>query len=120
MTVMVGSLLLVWSCGYAKSYFSLWSGVISSPLPATWGLVVRRGSVCYSGLVTFHSHRSVHGVWSGCVVVSFLWFAFASKVKNSRDLSSMAAPPLLFCPTFVMSSSLQGRVALYRCGDLFE
>ncbi|CAN7127156.1 unnamed protein product, partial [Brassica rapa subsp. narinosa] len=101
-TVTVGSLLLVWSCGYAKSYFSLWSGVISSPLPATWGLVVRRGSVCYSGLVTFHSHRSVHGV------------------KNSRDLSSMAAPPLLFCPTFVMSSSLQGRVALYRCGDLFE
>ncbi|CAN6891936.1 unnamed protein product [Brassica oleracea] len=35
------------------------------------------------------------------------------QVKSFWDLSSMAAPPLFwFCPTFVMSSSLQGRVAL--------
>ena len=72
----------------------------------------RRGSVYCSWLVTVHSRRSVHGVWSDCVDVVSV-FCVCKQVKSFWDLSSMAAPPLFwFCPTFVMSSSLQGRVAL--------
>ncbi|KAL0845841.1 hypothetical protein Bca101_019087 [Brassica carinata] len=46
--------------------------VISSPLRATWCLVIRQGSVCYSGLVMVHFRQSLHRVWSSCVVVLLL------------------------------------------------